>query len=269
MKVTFDNPSQYWKPEVRPQQYESLSEGLIPHSELVVYAKTGGIDPECADWWSPCSKETSRLMAVCLDQCGMDPPVTNYDVLVVRSENGVDVIKGVGTIGVDYKADVSFFGIGLKDYGFICRNDGSIESEAVTKVEFRKRLTGADWNYYKDLMHRSDKALRLFHDYEERGRQERAEEKKRLKPKWIFPLICLSGAGFLFFYGNMDYWFLKAGLIVLLLPTVNAVVKLVRFLPTRHRRAMGARRDCPASRTVDRCICPGSLGRFPSPGVSP
>jgi hypothetical protein len=229
MKVTFTDPSQYWKPDVKPERYESLSEGLIPRSELVVYAKTSAIDPEHLDWWSPWNKETSKLFVVCLDQNGMDPPVTYHDALFIRSENEVDVIKGVGTVGVSFKADVTFLDIGLKDYGYLRRDDGSQE-EAITKIEFRKRLTVADWNYYKDLMHRSDKALKLFHSYEESDKEDRKDAKESLKPKLAWPII----AGVLFlviqaldFFGGT---FLQWVSYILLLPAINYVFRLIRYL---------------------------------------
>ncbi|MGD0092566.1 MAG: hypothetical protein ABSE73_21840 [Planctomycetota bacterium] len=224
MKVTFSDPGQYWKPDVKPEQYESLSEELIPRSELVVYAKTSAIDPKCLDWWSPWDKETSRLFVVVLDMCGMDPPVTDYDVLIIKKEDGVDVIKAVDDIGVTFNAEV-YFSAGLD------MSDGSSSyMDAVTKIEFVKRLTATDWNYYMDLMHRSDKALKLYHSYAEREKEDRAEEKRELRPKWIWPLLCLGGAAILFFYFNMDYWYLKALAFLLLLPMVNAVIKYVRYL---------------------------------------
>jgi hypothetical protein len=66
--------------------------------------------------------------------------------------------------------------------------------------------------------------------YEEKEKEDRAEEKKELRPKWIWPLLCLGGAAILFFYFNMDYWFLKALAFLLLLPMVNAVIRYVRYL---------------------------------------
>ena len=120
MKVTFRDPRQYWKPDVKPEMYESLSEELIPRSELAVYAKTDAIDPAHLDWWAPYDKETSVLLVVCLDMCGMNAPVTDYDTLFIRSENGIDVIKGVGEIGVTFRAEVSLSGtLGLERTAYL------------------------------------------------------------------------------------------------------------------------------------------------------
>jgi hypothetical protein len=229
MKVTFTDPSQYWKPDVKPEEYESLGEALIPRSELVVYAKTSGIDPECLDWWSPWNKEASRLLVVCLNDNGrIDPPVHYCDVLIIRSENGVDVIKGVDEIGISFHADVDFHA-GLKEYGRYRIDDGSFE-DAVTKIEFRKRLTDEDWRYYKDLMHRSDKALRLFHSYEGRESEERIEAKESLKPKLTWPIIATALFVVIQALDFFDGGFLQWLSYILLLPAINYVFRLIRYL---------------------------------------
>jgi hypothetical protein len=231
MKVTFPGGlAQYFKPDTKPEMYESLSEELIPRSELIVYAKTTGIDPACLDWWSPWDKETSKIFLVVLDMCGMDPPVTDHDALIIRSENGVDVIKAVDNIGVSFKAEVYFFA-GLKEGGLNNKDDGSYEP-AVSKIEFVKRLTVTDWNYYMDLMHRSDKALKLYHAYAESAKEDRIEAKKSLRPKLTGPII--ATVIFLIIWWAFDFFgsslVLGISLFVLLSPWINVAIRLVRYV---------------------------------------
>ena len=118
MKVTFPGGlAQYFKPDTKPEQYESLSEGLIERCELIVVAKNAGIDSKCVDWWSPWDKETSQLRVVCLNDNGrIDPPTHSCDVLIVKSEDGADVIKAVDDISVSFKAEV-YFNAGLENHG--------------------------------------------------------------------------------------------------------------------------------------------------------
>ena len=227
MKVTFSGGlAQYFKPDTKPEHYESLSEELIPRSELIVYAKTSAIDPKCLDWWWPWDKETSKLFVVVLDMCGMDPPVTDYDVLIIKEENGVDFIKAVDTIGVTFKAETYFHaGLDMSDLS-------SAYMDAVTKIEFVKRLTAADWNYYMDLMQRSDKALKLYHSYAESEKEDQIEARKSLKPKLTWPIIAtvlflLVWWGFDFFDSSLV---LGISLFILLSPWINFAIQLVRYL---------------------------------------
>jgi hypothetical protein len=200
---------------------------LLPSSELMLLVKTEGIDQEHAPWWSKRADGTSSIRAVCLaedsDFVPDWPTHTCIDVLFTQNEDDAEVIKGVGSAYLHETKlpfpDMDFVGSGIPIFS----------NDAIVSIEFVRKLSTEDWNYYKDLMHRSDKALRLFHSYEEREKELRSERKKSLKPKLVWPIV--SATIFLVIQGLdlLDGGFLQWLSYILLLPAINYVFRWFRY----------------------------------------
>ena len=82
----------------------------------------------------------------------------------------------------------------------------------------------ADWNcHYKDLMHRSDKALKLFHSYEEKERNiVGGKEGASAEMDLAAPLSLGCVLQFCFSISTWIIWIIRVFAILLLLPMANA-----------------------------------------------
>ena len=192
--------------------------GALKYSLLEVVTKTDAIPPDKQDWWTK-GPETSFCYLLCLDeiQIGDPDPSASYEVVILRSENGVERIKAVSDIGLwEISGDLSFFGFGLRE-------------ESIVSVTCIKKITRAEWPYYMDLMRMNELTLRLAHQYDQRLKQEVQDEVEDLRPKSalaivsgiIFVVLLLFGA-----YGSSLGW---AGLLITALSPINYFVKYSRW----------------------------------------
>jgi hypothetical protein len=231
MQVTFhDKDRVFFKDPNKPMdQYGAdLWNLLLPNSELLVRVKIDSIDQEHADWWNKRADGTASVKVVCLSEDSSFvpdwPTHTCIDVLFAKNEDAAEVIKGIGSAYLHETKlpfpDMDFVGIGMpKSY-----------EDNIVSIEFVRKLSPGDWNYYKDLMHRSDKALRLFHSYEEKAREQKSETKKSLKPKLIWPVITAAIFVVIQALGLVDGGVLQWVSFILLLPALNYVFQLIRYL---------------------------------------
>ena len=231
MMVTFrEEHRQYFKNPNRPmEEYGAdLWDVLIERSELIVRAKSECIDQEYAHWLSKGADGTSAIKVVCLSQdpdyVPEYPTHTCFDVLFIKEEDDAPVIKGIGSAMLHETKlpfpDMSVIGAGISN---------SVECfEGIVSIEYVKKLSEADWKYYKDLMFRDAKTLKLYHIIEERAHQERVKEKTRLKPKIVWPIISLV----VFFVIRLWFWdnnLLRFVVGLCLVPLVIYVIGLIRY----------------------------------------
>ena len=94
----------------------------------------------------------------------------------------MDQIRATTWIDVsEYNKAIHF---ALWDIGLGGVKDGE---KGLVRIEFQKRLTPQDWQYYKTLMSRNLATVPLLNSYEKRHALEREEIKKELRPQLDLP----------------------------------------------------------------------------------